>query len=175
MFLECKLVFRSYKPLKLEKGMMFLIKHKYEDELIKLTTVPYDEEEFIEFHGYPVEPYIIDPGNPNLNEERILATPEQIGWFDEGEHVDELEDITLGQINRILSGYDGWCMIEGYEDEESEYGWTPSVFMDKITLTFADAYDNDDWDIDADEDTPPDEPDDWHIYNNFNHEGGIKY
>lgn len=165
MYLECMLVFKSYKPLKLEKGMLFL-----RDYVIReITEIPLNQEEFISENGYPVEPYIIDPGNPNKNDGYVVATPEQIGWFDEGEHSDELSDISVKNINDILEHYDGWIDLEMEETEDGEY--VPVLYNNKVTIRMPqEPYDDDSWDDDAD-----DEPDDDQIYNNFNHEGGIKF
>jgi hypothetical protein len=103
----------------------------------------------------------------------ILATPEQIGWFDEGEWCDELCDIEVRHFNRIIEGYDGYVLIEvDYDEEEGdETMFSPVLYNNKVTISYADLEDEDD-DNDEDDD---DEPDDDQIYNNFNHEGGIKY
>jgi hypothetical protein len=100
----------------------------------------------------------------------VLATPEQIGWFDEGEWSDELCDIELKHYNRILERYYGWILIEMMETEEDEDELTPVIYNNKVTIAYADLEDEDDEDEDD-----PDEPNDDQIYNNFNHEGGIKY
>ena len=103
-----------------------------------------------------------------------MATPEQIGWFDEGEWSDELCDIELKHFNRILEGYDGWVLIEMMEtDNEDEL--TPVIYNNKVTIAYADLEDEYDNEDDDDDDNEPDEPNDDQIYNNFNHEGGIKF
>lgn len=173
MFIEALMVFKSYKPLKLEKGMLFLVQQPRFKEIVKLDRVPLNEEEYVKINGYPVEPYIIDVVNPNLSQDNevILATPEQIGWFDEGEWCDELCDIEVRHFNRIIEGYDGYVLIEvDYDEEEGdETMFSPVLYNNKVTISYADLEDEDD---DNDDD---DEPDDDQIYNNFNHEGGIKY
>jgi hypothetical protein len=119
----------------------------------------------------------METGNPNLREQVVLATPEQIGWFDEGEWSDELCDIELKHYNRILEGYDGWILIEMMETEEDEDELTPVIYNNKVTIAYADLEDEYDAYIhfqDEDEDDL-DEPNDDQIYNNFNHEGGIKH
>lgn len=174
MFIEALMVFKSYAPLKLEKGMLFLISQGRDFQLRQLDVVPQDEQEYLRINGYPVEPYIIETGNPNLKEEVVLATPEQIGWFDEGEWSDELCDIELKHFNRILEGYDGWVLIEMMETE-SDDELTPVIYNNKVTIAYADLEDEYDNEDDDDDDDEPDEPNDDQIYNNFNHEGGIKY
>ena len=173
MFIEALMVFKSYKPLKLEKGMLFLVQQPRFKEIVKLDRVPANEEEYVKINGYPVEPYIIDVVNPNLSQDEvILATPEQIGWFDEGEWCDELCDIEVRHFNRIIEGYDGYVLIEvDYDEEEGdETMFSPVLYNNKVTISYADL--EDEYDEDDDDD---DEPDDDQIYNNFNHEGGIKY
>jgi hypothetical protein len=46
----------------------------------------------------------------------ILANGKEIGWMDDGEHTNELRDITLKDINTILREYDGYVNIEVDED-----------------------------------------------------------
>ena len=171
MYIEAQMVFKSYAPLKLEKGMLFLILEGRDFQIRQLDFIPQDEQEYLRINGYPVEPYIMEMGNPNLKEQVVLATPEQIGWFDEGEWSDELCDIELKHFNRILERYYGWILIEMMETEEDEDELTPVIYNNKVTIAYADLEDEDD----EDDDDSPDEPNDDQIYNNFNHEGGIKY
>lgn len=151
MYLECQLVFKSYKPLKLEKGMFFISYVSGSHVIRELKEVPRDEEEFVTINGYPVEPYIVEPGNPNLNNEEIIATPEQIGWFDEGDHSDELSDITINNINDILEHFNGWIDVEMIETEDGE-DYIPLLYNNKVTIRMPQDYDNDDWDDDIDND-----------------------
>ena len=171
MYIEAQMVFKSYAPLKLEKGMLLLISERRDFQLRQLDFIPQDEQEYLRINGYPVEPYIIETGNPNLKEQVVLATPEQIGWFDEGEWSDELCDIELKHFNRILEGYDGWVLIEMEDVEDNDDELTPVIYNNKVTIAYADLEDE----YDEDDDYEPDEPNDDQIYNNFNHEGGIKY
>lgn len=89
---------RSYKPLSLEKGMLF-IGNEYNPvwSLLKVPNEP--AEKFFETYGYPVEPHIFDPVN---GEE--LVQPHQIGWIldvdDEGEEC--LRDITAKDLCSII-------------------------------------------------------------------------
>lgn len=149
MYLECQLVFKSYKPLKLEKGMLFISYTSGSHVIRELKEVPKNEEEFVTINGYPVEPYIVEPGNPNLNDEEIIATPEQIGWFDEGDHVDELSDISTNNINDILEHFDGWIDVEMQETEDGEY--IPLLYDNKVTIRMPQDDDDDLWDDDDDD------------------------
>ncbi len=146
-YYEAELVLKSYKPLSLEKGMLFINKFGYktlkeEIEVYELTTVPLDEEAYIEKNGYPVELYIIDPYCPYNNEECVLATPDQIGWWDDGDDVDDLYTITTKQINKILNDYDGIVEIEVEhviledEDGNEEESIIPILYEDFVSLRY---------------------------------------
>jgi hypothetical protein len=102
-----RLVTKSYVPDDLEPGLLFYVGGKF----IVLDHIPYDEDKFYEEHGFPVELYIIDEGNPNLNDGFVIAYPDEIGWFDAGDHTDDLEDITIDHLNQILQD-DGYVQIE---------------------------------------------------------------
>jgi hypothetical protein len=154
MFIEALMVFKSYKPLKLEKGMLFIVQQPRYKEIVKLDRVPANDEEFIRINGYPIEPYIIDVVNPNLPQnELILATPEQIGWFDEGDWCDELCDIEVRHYNRIIEGYDGYVLVEVDYDEEADDAdmFKPVLYNNKVTISYADLEDEYDEDDDDDE------------------------
>lgn len=112
MYYLFELVLKSYKPLHLEKGMLFVQKlhqgtHKEEVNVFELDKLPQDEDEFISKHGYPVQPYIVDEFGD------IVTYPDQIGWWDEGEHTDDYRDITLKEINTIFNEFDGEIFVNG--------------------------------------------------------------
>ena len=136
MFIQAKLVPKSYKPLQLEKGMFFSTIKDSTIQIHELTYIPRDIDIYLELNGYPIELYIVYEGNSNLKEFEILASPEQIGWFDEGNDSDELSDITIKQINNIFSNYDGYLAIEIDLD-------SPTLYDNKVTIRYMD-YDNDD-------------------------------
>jgi hypothetical protein len=155
MFIEALMVFKSYKPLKLEKGMLFLVQQPRFKEIVKLDRVPANEEEYVKINGYPVEPYVIDLVNPNLSQDEVIfATPDQIAWFDEGEWSDELCDIEVRHFNRIIEGYDGYVLIEVDYDEEAddEDMLSPVLYNNKVTLSYADLEDEEDEDDDEEYD-----------------------
>lgn len=138
MIRECQLVFKHYIVDAIKPGMLYLtFVHPIGWQISKIEKAPQDSALYIQEHGYPVGPFIVDIGNPNLPEEEILATPNQIGWMDEGEHTDELMDIELKHMNKILDDDDGWLFIE--VDEEGK----PILFMDKVTLSYADDVEED--------------------------------
>lgn len=157
MYIEAQMVFKSYAPLKLEKGMLFLISEGRDFQIRQLDFIPQDQDEYLKINGYPVEPYIIEMGNPNLKEEVVLATPEQIGWFDEGEWSDELCDIEIKHYNRILEGYDGWVLIEMMETEDDEDELTPVIYNNKVTIAYADLEDEYDEEDDVADDANDEE------------------
>jgi len=159
MIRECQLVFRSYETNVITKDMLFLtFVHPIGWQVHKVDKVPQDVEAYIKDNGYPVAPWIIDQGDPNIPEEEILATPKQIGWMDEGDHIDELMDIEVRHINHILDKHMGWIFVEVDDDGE------PILFMDKVTISYADDVDDEwddgfeDWDLldDWNEDDEPD-------------------
>ena len=124
MFILAELVLKSYKPVKLEPGMWFVQKFQTgtrweSSEVFAIDKVPQDEQEFINKNGYPVEPYIIG------EDEEILASPNEIGWWDEGEETDEYRDITINDVNMIINEFDGEIAIDGdlygYDDDDKEY------------------------------------------------------
>lgn len=142
MFTEAKLVFKHYVPDFLEEGMLFATKRSevilgkpYECiQVYKLEKRPNDEDAYIQEHGYPVQPFVLqDYLNPD-DGAATVADYTQIGWFDMGDDAEELEDITIDQMNTIMDDYDGDIIIEC--DEEGE----PVVYEGKITIRFADNY-----------------------------------
>ena len=117
MWIAAELVIRNYQPEQLEKGMLFLnILHpgtyKETYEIFSLEGIPGNEQEFISINGYPIEFSII-------SDEEEIVNHSQIGWFDFGEKVEFLTEISLKEINIILNNFDGWLDVEiddeGYE------------------------------------------------------------
>jgi len=144
MFISVELVLKSYMPRNLEKGMWFITKlyqntDKEYIEIWELDKTPLEPiEEFITKNGAPVEPYLI-------YDEQVVAEPHEIGWWDDGPESDELRDITLKDINLILTEYDGEIDIEvdDYEIIENEE-IVPILYSDKVTLCIPGMYEEDD-------------------------------
>ena len=136
---EAELVLRSYMPKELEKGMLFVRVTEHETILWELETIPFDKEKFLVEHGAPMEICIIDGDD-------ILAEPHEIGWWDEGEHVDELRPISLKDINVIINEYDGWLDIEIHESFYDEEISTiiPNFVEQKVVLKFLTEEEEDD-------------------------------
>ena len=163
MFTQAKLVLQSYKPLRLEKGMWFLATHHDQISIYELGYNIYSDEQketFIQLNGYPVEPYLYIVGNPNIPDETFLiAEPNQIAWFDEGDHSDEMHDITIKEINNILDN-DGYCQIEveeeNLDDDEAQDEYiniVPVIMQDKVVIRYQydDEDDNPDYILEGDE------------------------
>jgi len=154
MFIQAKLVPKSYKPLKLEQGMFFVTIKNNAIHLHTLNFVPRDVEVYTQLNGMPIELYIVFEGNPNLKEFEILAKPEQIGWFDQGEYSDEISDITIKQINKIFSDHQGYLTIE-FDHITNQ----PTLYDNKVTIRYVDEDENDWEDFDEDEEQDNNEND----------------
>jgi hypothetical protein len=102
-------------------------------ELWELEEVPEDMDEFMSKNGAPVELVIID------DEGGILASHDEIGWWDEGVDSDEYRNITLDDINYILRELDGYVDIQ-----VDEYGVV--LIEDTVVLSLA-SEDDEDWDV----------------------------
>lgn len=167
MFTLAKLVFKSYMPKQLEKGMWFASKQKdlvygkvYEYlQIHELTHIPQDMDSYIAVNGAPVEPYIIQPMQNPDSPEQILATPDQIGWWDQGDTSDDLEDLTVQIINAYIYGEDGEngdIALEVFDSEDEEGIHRNVVFFhNKVTIrhvTFVDEHEYEDDDDDYEDD-----------------------
>jgi hypothetical protein len=144
MWMSAEISLSSYLPLELEEGMLFInrISVGVIDpfiELFELEELPEDADAFMAKHGCPVELLIIDESG------NLLASHDEIGWWDEGEHTDELRDITLDDINYLLREFEGYIDIEYDEDE----GVT--IIEDKVVLSLVPDEELDDWDVTLDE------------------------
>jgi hypothetical protein len=125
-------------------------------------------ESYIAFNGAPVEPYIIMPMmNPDSQEE-ILATPDQIGWWDQGDTSDDLEDLTVQIINAYIYGEDGEngdIALEVFDSEDEEGIHRNVVFFhNKVTIrhvSFVDEHEYEEDDDDDDDDYLTEHPDDY--------------
>jgi hypothetical protein len=142
MWLPAEISLSSYLPSELEVGMLFInrISVGVIDpyiELFELEEIPEDPDVFMAKHGAPVELVIID------EDEELLATHDEIGWWDDGEDTDELRDITLDDVNYLLRELDGYVDIEVDED----YG--PVIYDGKVVLTVV-PDDFEDWDTTLD-------------------------
>lgn len=186
MYILAKLVFRSYMPERLEKGMWF--KQNHSDvvygkvynyfTIYELKDVPQDMDSYIAEHGAPVEPYIIQPMKNADDVEEILVRPQFIGWweYDAGTKTDDegnwLPDITLEDLNpRFINEWiygengdnDGLIALEVDENREAiTYIDDDGNDTGKVIIKQADFVDEFDEDLAYDEDWGDrDVPDDY--------------
>jgi len=129
MWYPAEISLSSYLPPELEIGMLFInrisvgVVEPY-IELFELEELPEDADAFMAKHGAPVEIAIID------EDDDILASHDEIGWWDDGDDVDEYREITLDDINYILRELDGYVDIE-YDEIEDDF----VVIDDKVVLS----------------------------------------
>jgi hypothetical protein len=127
MWYPAEISLSSYLPSELEVGMLFInrisvgVIEPY-IELFELEEVPEDPDAFMAKHGAPVELLIID------EDDELLASHDEIGWWDEGDDSDEYRDVTLDDINYILRELDGYVDIE-----VDEYGVV--LIEDRVILS----------------------------------------
>ena len=146
MWYPAEIAVKSYLPPELEVGMLFINRISVGViepfiELFELEEIPEDPDAFMAKHGCPVELLIIDEDGD------LLASHNEIGWWDDGEHSDEYRDITLDDINYLLREFDGYVDIQ-IEDEEDFF----VVFIeDKVVLSLQPDEELDDWDVTLDE------------------------
>jgi hypothetical protein len=129
MWYPAEISLSSYLPSELEEGMLFTnrISVGVIDpyiELFELEEVPEDADAFMAKNGAPVELIIID------DEGGLLASHDEIGWWDEGDDSDEYREVTLDDINYLLRELDGYVDIE-----IDEYGVI--LIEDRVILSLA--------------------------------------
>jgi hypothetical protein len=140
MWYSAEISLSSYLPSELEEGMLFInrisvgVMDPY-IELFELEEVPEDADAFMAKNGAPVELVIID------SEGQLLATHDQIGWWDDGDDTDDYREVTLEDINYLLKELDGYVDI----DIEEDYGLV--IYDGKVILTLAPEEDDEDWDV----------------------------
>jgi hypothetical protein len=138
MWMPAEISLSSYLPSELEVGMLFVnrisvgVMDPY-IELFELEEIPEDPDAFMAKNGAPVEILIInDQGD-------ILASQDEIGFWDDGDDTDEYRDVTLDDINYLLRELDGYVDIEF-----DEYG--VFIIEDRVVLSLApeeEEYDDD--------------------------------
>lgn len=138
MYYPVELVLNNYKPLHLEKGMLFIKRHSLntEDEYLEiweLKNILKNEEEFIQENGYPIELSLVD------DNDHLVANHKEIGWWsdndsDENDFSEELRDIKLKDINSIFQNYDGICEVEIDEFYISKDVITAKLFEGRVVI-----------------------------------------
>jgi hypothetical protein len=141
MWISAEIVLRSYLPPELEVGMLFTnrisvgVIEPY-IELFELEEIPEDPDAFMAKHGVPVDLGIID------SDGRPVAIDHEIGWWDDGDDVDEYREVTLDDINYILRELDGYVDIE-YDENEDDF----VLIEGKVVLSLVPEEELDDWDV----------------------------
>ncbi len=144
MWYPVELSLSSYLPDELEEGMLFAnrisvgVIEPY-IELFELKEIPEDPDAFMSKHGAPVSLVIVDSDGD------IIATHDEIGWWDEGDDVDELRDITLEDVNLIAREWEGALAIE-VDDDTEDY-----ILIEGRVVLSLDQEDINDWDVTLDE------------------------
>jgi hypothetical protein len=134
MYYPATLILNNYIPLQLETGMYFKSifypnTNREFTEIWQLQKYPSRTfDDVIIAHGYPVDVIITDSNG------EILVYSEQIGWWDEGDQTDELRDITLTDINRILKEHQGNIEIDISNDAYQINQIVPTIAEDKVIL-----------------------------------------
>lgn len=140
MWYPAEISLSSYLPDTLQEGMLFInrisvgVVEPY-IELFELEEIPEDQDEFMAKHGAPVEVLIITPDDGN-----VRATQEYIGWWDDGDDVDEYREVTLDDINYLLREFDGYVDIEFDDDGDIV------LIEDKVVLSLIPEEEWNDWD-----------------------------
>jgi hypothetical protein len=139
MYINGELVVKSYMPLKLEEGMLFIKGHHVNTEkefmeIWALERVPLNPEEFMLENGAPIELSIID------EEDVVLASHEEIAWLSYPFDEETLHDLTLKDINIIFNEFGGFLELEIEEDPEDE-SYNIVVFEEKVIVRFPQEYD----------------------------------
>ena len=122
MWYPAEISLSSYLPSELEEGMLFT--NRISVGVVELEEVPEDADAFMAKNGAPVELIIID------DEGGLLASHDEIGWWDEGDDSDEYREVTLDDINYLLRELDGYVDIE-----IDEYGVI--LIEDRVILSLA--------------------------------------
>ena len=139
MWYPAEFAIESYLPDELEVGMLFTnrISVGVIDpyiELFELEDIPEDPDAFMAKNGAPVKIIIVD------DEANVIATHDEIGWWDDGDDTDEYREVTLDDINYLLRELDGYIDIEVDEN----YGVV--LIEDRIILSLVPDEDFEDWD-----------------------------
>jgi hypothetical protein len=141
MWIPAEIVLRSYLPPELEVGMLFANKISVGViepyiELFELEELPEDADAFMAKNGAPVDLGIID------SDGRPVAIDHEIGWWDDGDDVDEYREVTLDDINYLLREFEGYVDVE-YDENEDDF----VLIEGKVVLSLVPDEEWDDWDV----------------------------
>jgi len=130
MYISGEIILKSYFSEELKEGMLFVNRISVGTinpfiEVFELKEIPNNVDDFLAKQGAPVELIVVDEN------QQIIALHDNIAWWDECEHTDELRDITLKDINYIFKEFDGYVDVQLDDDEEEIL-----MYENKIVLTF---------------------------------------
>lgn len=134
-----ELVFKSYMPKVLEKGMFFINAADQKIWTLTENIHPDQKEKFLIEHGAPVEPYIL------FDIDLLLLTPDQIGWWDEGPHTETLRDINHDDFNMIINDFEELISIQLEREPETLKDIKSCIYLQegKAILSAPDLYEED--------------------------------
>ena len=138
MWIATELHFRHYDADELNEEMIFM-NHLYPGseekehlELFSLSSSGFNiAEHSTEIvymnNGFPVYPYLIDEDG------KVVATPDEIGWFDHPKHETELQDFTVKEMNIVMRDFDGLIEIL-VDDDELEKGRILPIYEENLVI-----------------------------------------
>ena len=135
MYIPAELTIKNYKPLLLEKGMLFVTTHRVSEddiypeiwEITERQIRTHLPEEFFSIYGYPVELYLQD------EDEKSIADHDEIAWWNDGK-TEELRNITLKDINKTFELNGGILELDVDEFYASMDINIPKMFEGKVIL-----------------------------------------
>jgi hypothetical protein len=147
MYVEAKLIFQYYVPDEGQNEFIFFQKNTKGEPYVYSISGIRDLQAYIDANGYPVKPYIMELGNPNIEDDDVVLTQQdQIAWIDDGPQSDSLRDLEIKDMNSIIQDDDFNIMIE-IDDETDEI----VLYEGKCTIMRMDTFDeyeeeeDDDW------------------------------
>lgn len=152
MYIEAKLIFQYYVPNieehNVSKEYMFYQTNNKGESYVYTIQGIRDLQTFIYANGYPVKPYILLVGNPNIdNSDAVLTTSDQIGWIDDGPQSDSLRDLEIKDFNEIIQDDDFDIMIEVDDDTDEIVLYEGKCTLMRVDTfdEYEEEYDDDDW------------------------------
>lgn len=138
MWIAVQLAYNHYSPDEIEEGMLFMnhIQPNTEKEIIEVWEIDketlklLEKDDIIKLYGYPVLPYLID------EYEKVVAAPEELGWWDAGDVTEELIKFSIKELNFIMREFDGLLELLVDEDELEQGYIEPILEEDLVIMRF---------------------------------------
>jgi|TARA_R100000084_G_C4651839_1_gene150215 hypothetical protein len=138
VWIAAELAFNHYNPDTIKKGTLFMnVRYPGTDkEFVDIYCIDQLQSELIDkgiFEippemGMPVQPVILD------DDSKVIATPDEIAWFDPGHADDKLWEFTVKEMNIIMQDFDGLCEILVDEGELANNFIQPHYESDRVIL-----------------------------------------